>query len=118
MTEWIAAALLLAGSAFMLIAALGVVRLPDLIIRMHAAAKAGGLGVGLVVSAVAVHFKEAEVITEAALVAAFLLLTAPVAAHLIARAAYLSGVPLWPGTIVDEMRPRVGAPPPKRDDAP
>ena len=119
MTEWIAAALLLAGSAFMLIAALGLVRLPDLIIRMHAAAKAGGLGVGLGVSAVAVHFKEAEVITEAALVAAFLLLTAPVAAHLIARAAYLSGVPLWRGTIVDEMRSRVGgSPPPGRDDPP
>jgi multicomponent Na+:H+ antiporter subunit G len=119
MTEWIAAALLLAGSAFMLIAALGLVRLPDLIIRMHAAAKAGGLGVGLVVSAVAVHFKEAEVTTEAALVAAFLLLTAPVAAHLIARAAYLSGVPLWRGTVVDEMRPGIGEPPPpERDDAP
>jgi multicomponent Na+:H+ antiporter subunit G len=66
------------------------------------------------VSAVAVHFNEAEVTTEAVLVAVFLLLTAPVAAHLIARAAYLSGVPLWGGTIVDEMRPRLGRQPRSR----
>jgi multicomponent Na+:H+ antiporter subunit G len=119
MIEWIAAVLLLAGSAFMLIAAVGVARFPDFITRMHAAAKAGGLGVGLTVSAVAVHFREAEVTTEAVLVAAFLVLTAPVAAHLIARAAYLSGVPLWGGTIVDEMRPRLGRPPRSRlDEAP
>jgi multicomponent Na+:H+ antiporter subunit G len=118
MSEWVAAVLLLAGSAFMLIAAVGVARFPDLIIRMHAAAKAGGLGVGLVVSAVAVHFKEAEVITEAVLVAGFMLLTAPVAAHLIARASYLSGVPLWGGTFVDELRSRSGRPPrPRLDDA-
>lgn len=104
MSEWVVAVLLLAGSAFALIAAVGLVRFPDLIIRMHAAAKAGGVGVGLLVSAVAVHFGQTGVTIEAALVAAFFLLTTPVAAHLIARAAYLSGVPLWEKTGVDELR--------------
>lgn len=113
MSDWIAAILLVLGSAFMLIAAVGVVRFPDLIIRMHAATKAGGPGVGLVVIAVAVHFAEAQVTTRAALVAVFLLLTAPVAAHLIARAAYLTGVPLWSGTTLDEMRRRAARPRPR-----
>jgi multicomponent Na+:H+ antiporter subunit G len=40
------------------------------------------------------------------LVIAFLFLTAPVGAHVIARAAYAVGVPLWEGTITDELRDR------------
>jgi multicomponent Na+:H+ antiporter subunit G len=108
MIAWIVAVLLVSGAAFMLIAAVGLTRFPDLITRMHAAAKAGGVGVGLMATAVAVHAAEAEVVTEAVLVAVFLLLTAPVAAHMIARAAYLSGVPLWSGTTIDELRPRLG----------
>jgi multicomponent Na+:H+ antiporter subunit G len=110
MIEWIASFLLLTGAAFMLVAAVGLVRFPDLLTRMHAAAKAGGLGVGLVVGAVAAAIGDAQVITEAVLVAVFLLLTAPVAAHVIARAAHRSGVPLWSGTRLDELRARGGAP--------
>ncbi|MEM7045278.1 MAG: monovalent cation/H(+) antiporter subunit G [Pseudomonadota bacterium] len=104
MTEVIVALLLVSGGAFAAIAGLGLLRLPDILIRMHASTKAGTLGVGLIVAAVAVHFDMALVTTKAVLIILFLLLTAPVAAHLIGRAAYRSGTRLWSGTVIDEAR--------------
>jgi multicomponent Na+:H+ antiporter subunit G len=106
MTEWITALLLMIGGIFALLAAVGIVRLPDLFMRMQAAAKGGSFGVGMLILAVAVYFGELGVTTRALLVIAFLFLTAPVAVHLIARAAYFVGVPLWKGTIKDELHGR------------
>ncbi|MDR7508238.1 MAG: monovalent cation/H(+) antiporter subunit G [Armatimonadota bacterium] len=99
-------ALMLIGTAFLLLAAVGVTRMPDLFTRMQAATKAATLGVGCVILSVAVHFGDLGVMARAAAVIVFVLLTAPVAAHMIARAAYLIGVPQWDGTIVDELRGR------------
>jgi multicomponent Na+:H+ antiporter subunit G len=104
--EWLTAFALLAGSVFMLIAALGVLRMPDLLTRMHATTKAGVLGAGLTMVAVALHFGTEPVIAKAVAVIAFLLLTAPVAAHAIGRAGYFMGVPLWENTQVDELKGR------------
>ena len=104
--EWLTAFVLLAGSAFMLIAALGVLRMPDLLTRMHATTKAGVLGAGLTMVAVALHFGTEPVIAKAVAVIAFLALTAPVAAHAIGRAGYFVGVPLWESTRVDELQGR------------
>jgi monovalent cation:H+ antiporter-2, CPA2 family len=53
---------------------------------------------------VAVHFGELGVATRAVATVIFVFLTAPVAAHMIARASYFVGVPLWEGTIIDELR--------------
>jgi multicomponent Na+:H+ antiporter subunit G len=94
--------LLLLGSALMLLAAIGIVRLPDVFTRMHAATKPSTLGIGLIIAGVAVHFQDLEIATRAVLIAAFFLLTVPVGAHMIGRAAYLIGTPLWEGTVVDE----------------
>ena len=95
---------LLVGSLFVLVAALGVLRLPDLLMRMHAATKAGTLGAGLLLVAVAVSTPETSVMARAVATFVFLLLTAPIAAHLIARAAYYSGeATLWDRTSVDEL---------------
>jgi multicomponent Na+:H+ antiporter subunit G len=63
--------------------------------------------------AVAIHFGQLTVITRTVLVTAFVFLTAPVAAHMIARAAYAVGTPLWQGTIADELRDRQDALPPE-----
>jgi multicomponent Na+:H+ antiporter subunit G len=104
MREVVSAALMILGSGFVLIAAIGIVRLPDLYIRMHAATKAGTLGAGLILLSVAVHFGELGIVTRALATIAFLLITAPVAAHVIGRAAYLFGVELWEGSVVDELR--------------
>lgn len=106
MKEWITAVLLLIGGIFSLLAAVGLLRFPDLFMRMQASAKGGTLGVGLLIFAVAVYFGELGVTTRALLIMAFFFLTAPVAAHIIARAAYFVGVPLWERTVRDEMRDR------------
>ena len=104
MTDLITAFLLVAGGLFALAAAVGVLRLPDVLIRMHASTKAGTLGCGLILVALAVFSGETTVITRAIVAIVFLLLTAPIAAHMIGRAAYRTGAPLWEGTVIDEMR--------------
>jgi multicomponent Na+:H+ antiporter subunit G len=104
MSERISAALLVVGAAFMLLAGLGVLRLPDVFMRLQAATKASTLGVGCLLLGVAIHFQDLGVTARVALVVAFFFLTAPVGAHMIARASYAVGVPLWKGTITDELR--------------
>ena len=79
---------LVLGAAFSLIAAIGVLRLPDLFTRMHAASKAGAVGGGLVLLAVALMSFDAAIALRAIVGIVFLLLTTPVAAHLLARASY------------------------------
>lgn len=102
MNDIVTAVCLVGGGLFAFVAALGLIRMPDVYIRMHAATKAGTLGVGLIMAAVAVHFAEVGVTVRATAGIVFLVITAPVAAHLIARAAYRGGVALWSGTLVDE----------------
>jgi multicomponent Na+:H+ antiporter subunit G len=80
-----------------------MLRLPDMIMRMHASTKAGTLGAGLILAAVAIHFMEVGITLRAAAAILFLLLTAPVAAHVIGRAAYRCGIRLWERTWVDEL---------------
>src|SRR6056297_3242469 len=103
MLEVITAILLLAGGLFCLIASVGMLRLPDTIIRMHAATKAGALGSGLIFLALACYYLELSTTLRALAAVFFLLLTAPVAAHLIGRAAYCSRVNLWHKTWIDEF---------------
>jgi len=86
MVEVLTGLLLLGGGAFVMIAAIGIVRLPDLLTRMHASTKAGTLGSLLVLTGLAVHVGSAEVISKVVATALFLLLTAPIAAHMIGRA--------------------------------
>lgn len=104
MSEIISTMLLLVGASFLLLASVGVVRMPDLFTRMSAATKASTLGIACMLLAVAIHFPGIGVTTRALAAIAFFLLTAPVAAHQIGRAAYFVGVPLWKGTIRDELR--------------
>ncbi len=104
MSDRISAVLVVVGAFFMLLAGVGVLRLPDVFMRLQAATKAATLGVGFMLLAVAIHFQDLAVATRAVLVTAFVFLTAPVGAHMIARAAYAVGAPLWEGTITDELR--------------
>ncbi|MEM0962962.1 MAG: monovalent cation/H(+) antiporter subunit G [Bacteroidota bacterium] len=104
MTEILASALILAGAGFVLIAAIGVVRMPDLPMRMHAATKAGTLGAGLILLAVAVAFADPGVTVRALATIAFLFLTAPISAHVVGRAAAASGaLKLWAGTQMNDL---------------
>lgn len=106
MKEVTVAALLLVGGTFMLLAAVGVARMPDVYTRLSAAAKANTLGLGCLLAATAVYFGELGVTTHAVLIIAFVTLTTPVSAHLIGRAAYFTGVPLWGRTGRDDLRGR------------
>ena len=93
MRAGVAVLLMLAGVAFIVIAALGVARLPDVFQRMHAATKAGGIGTSLVVLGVLVAGGATRPLT-GVLTIVFMLLTLSVASQLLARAAYISGAPL------------------------
>jgi multicomponent Na+:H+ antiporter subunit G len=102
--QYAAAFLLLVGSLFSLIAGIGMLRLPDLYTRMHAASKAGAVGAGLILLAVAIISLQGPVALRAILGILFLLLTTPVAAHLLARAAYRAGLRPSSNTTLDEMK--------------
>lgn len=105
MIEFIKGVFVIGGALLMLLAALGLLRLPDLLTRMHATTKAAALGVVLIMLAVAMHFGEVGVVARALAVIVFILLTAPVAAHVIGRAGYFVGSKLWSGTVKDELKP-------------
>ena len=106
MREIISIILMLFGTILMLISALGVVRMPDLYLRMSSSTKSSTIGVGTVLLATAVYFNELGIASRAIAVIFFLVLTAPVAAHMMGRAAYFNGVPLWDGTRYDELKGR------------
>jgi multicomponent Na+:H+ antiporter subunit G len=96
--------MLIIGCSLLLVAALGVFRMPDLYIRMSASSKAMTLGIGCLAVALALHVNDAAVTTRAILLIVLFFLKAPVAAHILGRAAYITGVPLWEATKVDEMK--------------
>ena len=97
MSDILIGGLLVLGGIFGVIGALGLVRMPDVLIRMHASTKIGTLFCGMVMAAAAVHFGDWTVTVRVVLIVLFLLLTAPIASHMIGRAAVSTGVPLWRG---------------------
>jgi multicomponent Na+:H+ antiporter subunit G len=104
--EYLTIGLMLVGTLFILIAAFGILRLPDLYMRVSAATKASTLGIGLILLALAVHFSELGITSRSLATIGFIAATSPVAAHLISRSAYLNGVPLWRHGKEDELKGR------------
>jgi multicomponent Na+:H+ antiporter subunit G len=100
------------GLAFDLFGCVGLIRLPDVYNRAQAATKCVTLGTCVMLAGVAVAALGASgsaiwpMGIKAIICAAFILLTNPVAAHAICRGAYLSGVPLWDGSVEDAFAPR------------
>ena len=104
MTAILSAVFLVAGSALCLVAAVGVLRLPDFFMRMHAATKAGVAGCGLLLIGVAFGEPSVSMWIKVSIAIAFLLLTTPIAGHLLGRAGYFGGVPLWQNTVEDQLK--------------
>ncbi|MCZ2096082.1 MAG: monovalent cation/H(+) antiporter subunit G [Chloroflexota bacterium] len=102
-------ALLVFGALFMLLASIGIYRMPDVFLRMSASSKATTLGLILIMLAVAIHFNSVGVTARAIGIVLFIILTGPVSAHMIGRAAYITGTPLWEGTCIDELAGRYDA---------
>lgn len=96
----------LIGVFFTVVAAIGLLRLPDIYSRAHAASKSATLGVMFVLFAAVLHVYVDERVFDARLLLGlfFVLLTAPVGGHLIARAAHAKGVPLWENSIQDALK--------------
>lgn len=103
----VSAALLLAGSALTVTAVVGLYRLPDVYARMHAAAKPATLGITLCLLGATLQVEDVAVVTKLLLAAAFALLTAPVANHLLGRAAHATGAAQSVETVVDELEDEI-----------
>lgn len=101
---------LLFGTFFMVVTGVGMLRFPDVYCRMHAAGKAGTLGVSLLILATVVFFapEGTSVPVRGLLAIWFQLLTTPGATHLLARGAYLANYPLTDRTAIDELEDYLG----------
>lgn len=98
--------LILQGAFFSLISAIGVLRLPDVYTRNHAASKSATLGVISILTGVFLYFwlLKDHINARVLLGILFIFLTSPVAGHLISRAAYNTKVKLWKNNPVDELK--------------
>lgn len=101
-----------AGVIAILFASIGILRMPDFYLRLSVTVKAATLGVGLLLISAAFFFPDVSVTTKAIAIAFFLILTGPIAAHMIGRTAYHTGIPTWKGTFVDELKTNLPTPPP------
>lgn len=95
--------LFLAGTFFMVLAGVGLLRMPDIFLRMSAATKASTLGSGFILLAAALYFEDLGTTSRALATIVFIFLTAPIAAHRIGRAAFFDGISLWDGTKRDDL---------------
>ena len=99
----VTAPLLVIGCLLALLASVGLHRFPDLFCRMHAATKPAALGVLLIGVAVGLSLSAQGAVVKLLLAVALQLLTVPVAAHMVGRAAYRSGVEMSDATMLDEL---------------
>tara|TARA_R110002072_G_scaffold151503_6_gene300912 strand:+ start:8019 stop:8393 length:375 start_codon:yes stop_codon:yes gene_type:complete len=103
MSEIIIGTLATLGTLFVLLAAIGVIRMPDTYLRISVTTKAATLGIGLILGAAAVYFSDISITSRVLAIILFILLTAPVGAHLIGRASYFIGVKLWKKSVIDDL---------------
>ena len=98
--EVLVAVFLLLGSAFTLLGAIGLYRLPDFYTRLHGPTKATTLGVGSMVIGSMIYFStvQGSLSLHELLITVFLFITAPVSAHMLAKAALQRKLPVKPGT--------------------
>ena len=92
------------GAVLIFIASVGILRMPDLYMRASAVTKASVLGVGLMLLGAIFYFQSFGVGMRAMAIIFFVIITGPVGAHMITRAAYITGEKLWPKTIQDDLK--------------
>lgn len=104
------------GAIFILIASIGIFRMPDFYTRLSITIKAATLGIGCILGAAAIHFSEFSITTKVFAIVFFLFITSPVAAFLIARTAYMTGIKLWNRSVIDELKDKYGFDDPKENE--
>src|SRR6187551_3789129 len=87
------------GAIAILLASIGILRMPDLYLRLSVTTKAATLGTGFILIGATFHFQDVGVTARALAIIFFTTLTAPVSAQLIGRVAYLIKVKIWKHTI-------------------
>ncbi|MDO8896083.1 MAG: monovalent cation/H(+) antiporter subunit G [Bacteroidales bacterium] len=92
------------GAVFILIASIGLLKMPDIYLRMSASTIAGTFGVASMLIAAAIHFFDLGIFLHVIGVNIFLILTVPIGAHLLARAAYIIHLPMWDKTMRDDLK--------------
>jgi multicomponent Na+:H+ antiporter subunit G len=97
------ALVMVVGACFSLLAALGLIRFPDLYTRMHAASKAGTVGSGLLLFAASLHSLDLAIFVRALAAFVFFMLTAPISAHLLAKAAHQAGYRMSKLSVIDQL---------------
>lgn len=105
-SKLVVAILILLGALLSLLSSIGLLRLPDIYTRSHAATKSATLGVIFILSGAFIYFWAVEDHFSPRLLLGivFVFITAPVAGHLICRAAYRIKVPLWEKSTQDELK--------------
>ncbi len=103
MSDLVVGTLATFGTIFVLLAAIGLIRMPDTYLRISVTTKAATLGIGLLLIAAAIYFDSLSITSRVLAIILFILLTAPVAAHLIGRASYFIGVKLWDKSVMDDL---------------
>lgn len=91
------------GALFALIASIGIVKMPDFYSRLSITVKAATLGMGTILFSAAIFFNDFAVTSKSTAIVFFLILTAPIAGHIISKSAYITGIPLWNKTQMDEL---------------
>lgn len=114
LADGVAAVLLTLGCLLTLIAAIGMVRLPDLLSRMHAVTKPQVLGLLLVLSGLALRLRDERALGLLVLVAVFQLSTSPIASHMVSRAAFRAGQVDRHRLVVDDLSEVIGSEPDRR----
>ncbi|QCK16526.1 monovalent cation/H(+) antiporter subunit G [Mangrovivirga cuniculi] len=103
MNDILSSIFILIGAVFMLISAIGMIRLPDFYIRNSASTKSVVLGVFLILVGVAFHYNDIMVFIEIIAIMFFIFLIAPLAAHIVARAAVITKVKFWEKTDIKDL---------------
>nr|WP_243644478.1 monovalent cation/H(+) antiporter subunit G [Paenibacillus pinisoli] len=104
--EWLIGILIVLGAVVCVISVFGLIRLPDVYLRSHAATKSATMGVLFILFGGFLYFWlfENHISIKLLLGIVFVFITSPVAGHLNGRAAYRSGVSLWKGSVQDDLK--------------
>ncbi len=104
MENYIVLFFLVIGTLFIFIASVGLLKMPDVYLRMSASTIAGTFGVASMLIAVAIFFGGLSLVLHVTGVIVFLILTVPVGAHMLGRTSHIIGLKMWDKTVCDDMK--------------
>jgi len=103
MIDWIVFILLILGALFILISAIGILRLPDLFMRMHATTKTNSIGITLILIATMFTFPDYTNVLKGLLIIIFIYLTSPLGAHMIGKSGLIRNIKKWQEYVRDDF---------------